>query len=291
MNLRKKEQNIMKSNFFIHIHIPKTAGSTFKEISKRNFGNDYFGFNQLLPIKKYSLTADDMQKICVYRPSLRLISSHCLTCDFPQKFAEKQIRIISFIRNPIDRFSSHYHFCRKSNIHFEPKAKELDINSYIDWFLDDNYKPTYENLHNPNLSQYDFFSWNFEKHLGFDEIKKLIQENKLHLFPADKFDDACLVLQKLFPKDFRDMRYNKNINKTNHKQKISDANYRKLQDKFKNDFALYQIAQNYLSDSKNDLFAEFQQDLNNFQKQKKSYATIENFKIRIGNFRKKYLKI
>ena len=50
--------------------------------------------------------------------------------------------------------------------------------------------------------------------LPLDELSQKIKLGQLHLFPMEKFDEAVVTLNKLYPKEFADVSYSRsNVNK------------------------------------------------------------------------------
>lgn len=109
---------------FFFLHIPKTAGTTFKDILRRNFGPGYEEEYGLLVDFTYS--AAQVTAMIERYPSLRCLSSHRISLDLPWDRANCSLRAISFIRDPAERFASHYFFTRSILTTFHKKTKVAD---------------------------------------------------------------------------------------------------------------------------------------------------------------------
>lgn len=98
-----------KEDLVIFVHIPKTAGSTFKRLLARQFpaggmpkiGPDYQGsINQIR-----ALTAEGKARV-------RCLSGH-IPFGIHQYFSGKRTHYVSFVRDPVDRALSEYFFLLK----------------------------------------------------------------------------------------------------------------------------------------------------------------------------------
>lgn len=100
---------------FIGIHIPKTAGATFKSHleAELNF-NEFYQSTSLIQNAIKDLPFLEEKFNC---NSFKIIFGHLVDEDTIRLFHGKQIYLFSFLRAPVERFISHYLFdCRMAKI-------------------------------------------------------------------------------------------------------------------------------------------------------------------------------
>lgn len=193
----------------MHTHIVKCGGTTFFHILKKLFTDGFYRDSTLL---FYQYTARQFLEILDNCPNMKAYSSHKISLDLPFDTPGVDIRAIVFVRDPVDRFLSHYfmHSNRKSSsLKSAPMAEELDLAGYIKYALVE------KNLESYIDGQVRFLMQRADPE-ALAQIKTLIEKEQLLLFPLSKFDDACLILEKMFPAEFSDCAYSrKNISKKN----------------------------------------------------------------------------
>lgn len=122
----------------IHYHLYKNAGSSVDNILHKNFGNEVWvkwegntesGY-------KHRASREEMAALIASRPDIVAVSSHVADICPPQ-LDDVQVFPIVFLRHPLDRIASVYHFEHKQQINaLAPnKAKELDFKGYVEWRL------------------------------------------------------------------------------------------------------------------------------------------------------------
>ena len=127
----------------ISIHIPKTAGSSFFQLLKKVYGKEY--------VMKINVPEPDMNFHSVRDTGpAKVIHGHIRVSQLEDVIREDDPRIITWLRNPVDRVISNYYFSmqriregkaveRKSNtIAFSlPEYAALDENrNKASWFLE-----------------------------------------------------------------------------------------------------------------------------------------------------------
>lgn len=177
---------------FVHLHIPKCGGTTVRDFLKRNFGADLGETNGIL--NDYQYSADQVSRIIDHFPKLRCLTGHKLSCDLP--FVRKDIELFAFswIRDPVDRFVSHYFFHR-NHTSLVPQAKSLDLDAYVGWALEEGNMPAYID------GQVRFLAAG-----SMSRIEELVAAGRLLLFPLDSLAASFATLAERFPNDFTDIR-------------------------------------------------------------------------------------
>lgn len=125
----------MEEPIIIHCHIFKNAGSTFDSILKRNFGNKFKRYDESRP--RNILQLAKIKRILDSNTSITAFSSHQLRLPLlPYDYPRKILPVI-FIRHPIDRLASAYHFHRRDNRDWPAMqlAKKLTFKQYVEYIL------------------------------------------------------------------------------------------------------------------------------------------------------------
>ncbi len=127
----------------ISIHIPKTAGSSFFQLLKKVYGKEY--------VMKINVPEPDMDFHSVRDTGqAKVIHGHIRVSQLEDVIREDDPRIITWLRNPVDRVISNYYFSmqriregkaveRKSNTmaYSLPEYAALDENrNKASWFLE-----------------------------------------------------------------------------------------------------------------------------------------------------------
>ena len=230
----------MRREVFIHIHIPKCGGTTFFSMLHANFGESYYRDQGLLNEYQYSsIQIDTMIKSY---PWLKCYSSHKLSMDLPFNHDEKIIAM-TFVRNPIAWLTSLYFYFHQSpsNFYNNPSSfcnisSNNNLHEYIKWSL-------INNQYNNNR-QCHYLSGSRERE-GFERIIKLVDEGKLLLFPIERYNEVCVILENLFPSYFKNCAsVYKNVSKK--KQNISEKDKQTIIQYSGYDLQLVQKANDFL---------------------------------------------
>ena len=106
---------------------------------------------------------------------------------------------ISFVRDPVERFISRYFFHRN----FEEVACIAQRMSFRDFATEELING---NAHPQTNSQIYFLNGGH----SFDDmalIEKAMATGQAYLFPIERFDEACICMERLFPDAFQDLSY------------------------------------------------------------------------------------
>ena len=176
---------------FVHLHIPKCGGTAVVEVLSRNFRGALGNTNGIL--NDYQYDADQVARIIQHYPHLRCLTGHKLSLDLPFDREGLDIQAFTFIRDPVDRFVSHY-FYHRNHTNFVPEAKSMDLLEYTDWALRQGNQKMYID------GQTRFLSGG-----SLDKIRSAVTSGKLLLFPLAKIQESFHTLAHKFPDAFTDV--------------------------------------------------------------------------------------
>ena len=208
---------------FIFFHIPKCGGSSFREILFEYFLKIYKRRRKIYLSRLFENInlVGDLNKInnhlIKYRlNNVKVILSHCEVKDFPDLINDKVFKF-TIIRNPIDRFISHYYF-------FDIYKHGKNLLDHTDKFIR-FYSKCYGNF------MTNYLDLNINKKLDFDKMKYFLKN--FHVLILEDFE--LTNLNKELNRFFRcnnklELKYiNKNEKK---KLKVIVNLYKKYLDRF-----------------------------------------------------------
>ena len=237
------------SKTVIFIHIPKAAGTTFKEILWRQYG--YRNSFKVQPSERTQPSLDKFRQFPESKKSrFRLIYGHMpfgLHRWLPQSAA-----YITILRNPVERVSSEYYYVLRTPIHplnSELVGKNLSLQDYIRKMADmnttnlqtrwvsgcvdfDSVMPPYEDLPANALD------------LAKENIKNCISVCGL----TERFDESLLLMQKILGwKNVYYMRRNVGKRRAS-KDQLPAATLRLIEKQEEKDLELYEFAAGMLKE-------------------------------------------
>ena len=185
-----KRETPMNETLFVHIHNPKTGGSTFNSILTNNFGSLYEPivgrYLDFIPKFRNQMVLNYIER----HTTIKALSSHNFTAILPYKNDFKNIVGICFIRNPIDTFFSFYFHLRFVGGNF------VETKMNLDEFIRHRTK---------NARKFNGFLHRLtgvETNESFNYVKSLVENKNLYLFDTYNMDKAMSILRKDFPDYF-----------------------------------------------------------------------------------------
>ena len=220
---------------WLHVHVPKAGGSTLRHLMNRNFGKGFYNSTSLLETKQYNCF--DVSEIVRCHPWVKCMSDHKLSLDLPYTHEHSRIFALSYVRDPIERFVSRYFFHR----HFEEVNCIAQRMSFRDFA---NAELVSQDVHPQTNSQVYFLNGG----RGTDDlnlIKEALATKQAFLFPIERFDESCTLLQKKFPEFFPDLSYVRaNVSKRD--AKVTDEEKEFVRRYVSEDFPLMDLANQFL---------------------------------------------
>ena len=191
-------------NNYIFLHVPKTAGSMFRSIVSNNFEELAAIENPLMSMQNY--TAQQIERLFYLYP-YRFYQGHVFRLKESLKTRIPNLVLIAFVREPISKALSSYYYLRQRDLtNPNHPTKHKSFCELVDFF---SKKSTCDSF-DLDSSQLDWLVG--KKNAKLDIVEEAVTNGKLLLFPTEKFDSACVVLEALFPNDFRDCSYHTKIN-------------------------------------------------------------------------------
>lgn len=220
---------------WLHVHVPKAGGSTVRQLMKRNFGDGYYNSNSLLETKQY--TMQDVYEIVRCQPWLRCLSDHKLSLDIPLFHDLANVMAYTFVRDPVDRFVSRY-FYHRNNAEELCIAKDLDFKEFAHQEL------VLKHVH-PQTNNQVYFLNGGQSETDTSVIITALRTGKAFMFPVERFDEAVICMERMFPESFRDLSYLK-ANESRKDKSIGEDETKWVRDFFGPDYELIDHANHNL---------------------------------------------
>lgn len=218
-------------DLWFHVHVPKAGGSTLRQLMNRNFGKGYYNSVSLLESKQY--TCNDVYEIAKSQPWLRCMSDHKLSLDLPYDFSEAAVHAYAFVREPVDRYISRYFYHRSADIECAAKTA-ADLRQFIDYELVQGHVEPHVRSQLCFLNQGRSFA-------DMSVVQQALATNRAFLFPVERFDEAAVCLETMFPETFRDLSYVR-VNQAERTQDLDQETTELLREQLADDLPVYELA-------------------------------------------------
>lgn len=210
-----------KRNVFFHVHVRKCGGSTFHDqILSRIFQSAFVRDSSLIDDQYGREQVTEILSNC---PWLLAYSSHKISLDLPYDSNLARPIAVAFVRDPIQRFCSHYRYVNQHQRSWDPTAQRHSLDEYTHLAIEEGWLNTQRHL--SQLSQL----CGARGQSGFERVQQIANSDQVLLFPVERFDDACVVLERLFPQELGDCRYSHKINQTRPGANLSEECHTRLQ--------------------------------------------------------------
>jgi hypothetical protein len=111
----------------VSVHLPKTAGTSFRAALQAHYGNKLLEDYAMLPMqvprgrREWQSLRDAYNARDQITPSTRAIHGHFLPVKYRLALRQRQTRYITWLRDPVDRLVSHYHYWRRDYAGDDPR--------------------------------------------------------------------------------------------------------------------------------------------------------------------------
>lgn len=209
----------------IFVHIPKTAGTSFRSAANEYYGNDkilndygYESEETSEAVLKHYYQNEDANLLRDASKSFQLISGHYPASRYSEIFEDAPV--VAFIREPIARVVSEYnHFC--------------NLNGYTGSFRSFYSDEVYQNRQHKLLTGLSL------KELAFVGI-------------TDEYDLSLSIFNDLFEANLQSQSINKGHYQNNSLEDLSKEEVDEITDLNQKDIALYQAAKEMLLSYRDD---------------------------------------
>ena len=165
-------------------------------------------------------------------PEIRCLAAHKLSLDLPFNNCSRPLRVITFVREPIERYISYYFYLR-NHTQLVPEAKSLSFDDFTDWALNEK---NLEYLKNGQLQHLTGSS----DESALDIVKKNISKYQILFLSMERYDESCVLLENVYREDFKDCSYTpQNISLKD--LNITDDTRRELKKYFFYDYELFDL--------------------------------------------------
>jgi hypothetical protein len=217
---------------YIHIHIPKNAGTTFNGILRRQFGNQYVDVGEAWPGQV--LSADEKALSLMSHAKSRCISSHSFRYPAPPR-PGVEYRYITFLRHPIERMVSLYAFEKQLTANNPAHSSHRSMEEWIESRLrEDNALSNYQTFH--------ILGGAAPGELNLEQACRLVDSFFL-VGIVENFDSSLLLLASRMGRPYYNFAYRKeNVTRALERFPITEALKQRLLDLNQLDLQLYQYA-------------------------------------------------
>lgn len=263
---------------YLFIHIPRTAGTTFSHILKRNFKDKYV---RIYGMKKIDFFSDEeVMALATFFPDAECISSHKFVCPIPQPDNSNtnkiiDYKLITFLRDPVTRAFSHYSFSR---MRWE-KSKDKESTEFpFEEYFKKNVKKGKRQSNERWTYLADMQTYILDRNFDMEVAKKRMRE-MFFIGVSERFEESLLILRKNFKKqgiDFKINYFKKNVSK-NRKLGLSLETYNMVLEKNKRDKELHNYANELLDEAIKNYGGDFKKDLTNFKRKQNIMKYLAGF--------------
>lgn len=235
---------------WLHVHVPKAGGSTIRQLMNRSFAEGYYNSNSLLETRQY--TRKEVSEIIRCHPWLRGFSDHKLSLNLPFDSEHARVFALCFVRDPVERFISRFCFHR----HFEEVnciAQKLTFREFANMELIEKF------AHPQTNSQIYFLNGGVDNR-SLLSIEAAIETGQTFLFPIERFDEACICLEWLFPAVFSDLSYVR-VNTSNRTESIEPVDRDFISGQLQFDLPVVELANRQLDRHLASAFATAEEQL------------------------------
>lgn len=267
---------------FLSLHIPKTAGSTFNYILKRNFSRSFLrihtkviskhiGWERTQPVTPV-LSNDELDQILDKHQGIECISGHNI--PFPNKLETS--REMVFLREPVDRVLSEYFFLRKRRLSEEVPASHMkhDYRDNIHNFFNNcDYLVQKYGIHHYHKNPQTYF---LDNSLDLQAAKTRLRNSFWFVGITERFDESLIVLREEFrklDKEFNILYFSRNVVRKKDAQGNIDAKFNvdsgtinQIEEWNEMDKELYRLANDLLNEKIAAYSGDFESDLKSFQR-------------------------
>lgn len=194
-------------DLLVHVHIPKCGGTSFNTILTHLYGKDCALDYGLL--WNYQYDRRQFLEITRLYPQLKAVASHRFSLDLPWDEPGLHLHPISFVRDPVARVTSWYFYTRFHKT-LGTRSRDLSLTDYCRELVE---RPDDDDARMLLDGQVRFLAGEASED-ALQRILTLIERGRVRIFPVERFDEACLLLETHLPALIPDAAYaRKNVSR------------------------------------------------------------------------------
>ncbi len=185
--------------FFIHVHVPKTGGTSFTRVLARNFGDAYDPFEGRWIHHVPRLTRHQIRSYLTEHPGVRATSSHAFSVDLPYGMPGRQVVGIAWVRDPVATFFSLYFHLRRFQ-HRDDVHNRLLLPDYVA-----HHEALCAKAGRPHAGQWQHLTLGLGSPQVLGQFRRLVDAQQFFLLPTRDMAGGLALLQRRFPAHFVDI--------------------------------------------------------------------------------------
>jgi hypothetical protein len=152
----------MRTPLIVHVHVPKTGGTSFRSMLENQFGPDHA--NLYVDDTFFVYSEREIEAFVAARPELRSLSSHFIR-TYPPRIAGREVLYVTFLRRPVELFVSYLTYTKKHHAKIPDqglleclpqRAAEMSLREIARWILSRPGVPYNENFSVNYFAQYQY---------------------------------------------------------------------------------------------------------------------------------------
>jgi hypothetical protein len=197
---------------YLFLHAPKTAGTTMSGIMRRQFGDLFHQENPFYGQLAYEPWMLD--HIFSVHPQTALQSHYLRSASVPL-CSRYNYRAFTFVRDPVEIVPSGYFDARNRVAGPGHLSRQLGLADALRHML------AHECAITESIAQSQV-SWQFCELSNQRSVEELFKEyaSRIDYFPTERFDDAMICLEKLYPEELGDCSYEARMNRAERDQEV-----------------------------------------------------------------------
>jgi Sulfotransferase family len=252
------QYTLKENDVFYYIHIPKTAGMTFRTVVEDHFCND-----EICPATVEEMMPQvNLQDL----PNYRLLRGHLVNVDFRTLLPQKQFVHATMLRQPVAQLVSHYDYIRRMPTDPDyAKVKEMPLEEFVQDFAIANLRRNTQTYHVAKAARFNI------EHLPAQDIFEIALESLDHFAFVgllERFQDSLFLLSYIFgwrpimntrKENANDPKSDRSFHEERYADRLSSATLHLIQESTQLDQQLYDYASQIFSDRFTKMVEELQQ--------------------------------